>query len=108
MYDPKGESASTTRAAIANASSNAIRRERDEQVVVGMIRYPDRFYCGGGPALVVAAVTVPGHWHPVLSHSSTQYCTGDSSAGSGSEAAEASVTEGLCIITTSLTQRQLQ
>jgi hypothetical protein len=50
MDGPKGESASTTRAAIANASSNAIR---DEQVVVGMIR--SELNCGDGPAPVLPA-----------------------------------------------------
>jgi hypothetical protein len=48
MYDPKGESASTTRAATAKASSNAIR---DDGRKVGMIR--SEHYCSCGPAPVV-------------------------------------------------------
>jgi hypothetical protein len=46
MCDPKGESASTTLAATANASSNAIREERQANTTVVPVRRPSRGVMG--------------------------------------------------------------
>jgi len=82
MYDPKGESASTTRAVTANASSNAIRDDE----LRGWKNPVRRTYCIGGPALV--PVRSWALWRGALESrwSSRSRRQGSQPAGSGFEA----------------------